>query len=268
MINETFLPLEAERIKNNLKKDILEYLPEIFISEKTASTNDDAKVCLPNQFSEFSIHLTEQQEAGKGRNGKKWVSPKGKNIYLSLGWKSPLQYSELDGLSLSVGCVVANVLNSPANDQIYIKWPNDLLINQRKMSGILIETLDLEGQVGIVIGVGINVHMSKEDGKDIDQSWVSLDEISEKTNDRNELIANLLNELFVLTKVFPVEGFKAYKSNFDKLDLLNGKVCKVISNNSEKVVEVLGVNDQGELLVKENLEYLTLRYGEVSIREL
>ena len=163
---------------------------------------------------------------------------------------------------------MANVLNSSANDQINIKWPNDLLINQKKMSGILIETVDLEGQVGIVIGVGINVHMSKEDGKDIDQSWVSLDEISEKTNDRNELIANLLNELFVLTKVFPVEGFKAYKSNFDKLDLLNGKVCKVISNNSDKVVEVLGVNDQGELLVKENLEYLTLRYGEVSIREL
>ena len=268
MINESFRPLEAERITNNLKKDILEYLPEIFISEKTASTNDDAKIYLPNQSSELSIHLTEQQEAGKGRNGKKWVSPKGKNIYLSLGWKSPLQYSELDGLSLSVGCIVANVLNSPANDQINIKWPNDLLINQKKMSGILIETLDLEGKIGIVIGVGINVHMSKEDGKDIDQSWVSLDEISEKTNDRNELIANLLNELFVLTKVFPVKGFKAYKSNFDKLDPLNGKVCKVISNNSEKVVEVLGVNDQGELLVKENLEYLTLRYGEVSIREL
>tara|TARA_Y100000766_G_C18747130_1_gene526567 strand:+ start:70 stop:876 length:807 start_codon:yes stop_codon:yes gene_type:complete len=268
MINETFLPLKAERITNNLKKDILEYLPEIFISEKTASTNEDAKVYLPNQSSKLSIHLTEQQEAGKGRNGKKWISPKGKNIYLSLGWKSPLQYSELDGLSLSVGCIVANVLNSPANDQINIKWPNDLLINQRKISGILIETVDLEGQVGIVIGVGINVHMSKEDGKEIDQSWVSLDEISEKTNDRNELIVNLLNELFVLTKVFPEEGFKAYKSDFDKLDLLNGKVCKVTSNNSDKVVEVLGVNDRGELLVKENLEYLTLRYGEVSIREL
>ena len=115
MINETFFPLEAERIRNNLKKDILEYLPEIVISEKTASTNDDAKLYLPKQSSELSIHLTEQQEAGKGRNGKKWVSPKGKNIYLSLGWKSPLQYSELDGLSLSVGCIVANVLNSPAN---------------------------------------------------------------------------------------------------------------------------------------------------------
>ena len=268
MINETFLPLEAERITNNLKKDILEYLPEIFISEKTASTNDDAKVYLLNQSSELSIHLTEQQEAGKGRNGKKWVSPKGKNIYLSLGWKSPLQYSELDGLSLSVGSILATVLNKKANNSIKIKWPNDLMINQKKISGILIETIDIEGQVGIVIGIGINVHMSQEDGKDVDQSWIALDEATRDINDRNLLVAMLLNELFNLIKIFPKEGFKAFKSEFESLDLLNGKVCKVTSDDTDKVVEVIGVSDSGELLVKENSEYLSLRYGEVSIRAL
>ena len=268
MINETFLPLEAERISNNLKKDILEYLPEIFISEKTASTNDDAKIYLPNQSSELSIHLTEQQEAGKGRNGKKWVSPKGKNIYLSLGWKSPLQYSELDGLSLSVGSILATVLNKKANNSIKIKWPNDLMINQKKISGILIETIEIEGQVGIVIGIGINVHMSREDGKDIDQSWITIDEASRDTNDRNLLVAMLLNELFKFIKIFPKEGFKAFKSEFESLDLLNGKVCKVTSEDTDKVVEVIGVSDSGELLVKENSEYLSLRYGEVSIRAL
>ena len=268
MMNETFLPLEAERIINNLKKHILDYLPEIYISEKTASTNDDAKVYLPKQSSELSIHLTEQQEAGKGRNGKKWVSPKGKNIYLSLGWKSPLKYSELDGLSLSVGSILATVLNKKANNSIKIKWPNDLMINQKKISGILIETIEIEGQVGIVIGIGINVHMSQEDGKDIDQSWVALDEASRDINDRNLLVAMLLNELFNLIKIFPKEGFKAFKSEFESLDLLNGKVCKVTSDDTDKVVEVIGVSDSGELLVKENSEYLTLRYGEVSIRAL
>ena len=268
MINEAFLSLEAERITNNLKKDIFEYLPEIFISEKTASTNEDAKVYLPNQSSELSIHLTEQQEAGKGRNGKKWVSPKGKNIYLSLGWKSPLKYSELDGLSLSVGSVLATVLNKKANNSIKIKWPNDLMVDQKKISGILIETMDIEGQVGIVIGIGINVHMSREDGKDIDQSWIALDEASRDINDRNLLVAMLLNELFKLIKIFPKEGFKAFKSEFESLDLLNGKVCKVTSEDTDKVVEVIGVSDSGELLVKENSEYLSLRYGEVSIRAL
>jgi BirA family biotin operon repressor/biotin-[acetyl-CoA-carboxylase] ligase len=268
MINKTFLPLEAERITNNLKKHILDYLPEIFISDKTASTNDDAKEYLLIQPAELSVHLAEQQEAGKGRNGKKWISPKGKNIYLSLGWKSPLQYSELDGLSLSVGSILATVLNKKANNSIKIKWPNDLMINQKKISGILIETIEIEGQVGIVIGIGINVHMSQEDGKDIDQSWVALDEASRDINDRNLLVAMLLNELFKLIKIFPKEGFKAFKSEFESLDLLNGKVCKVTSDDTDKVVEVIGVSDSGELLVKENSEYLTLRYGEVSIRAL
>ena len=142
------------------------------------------------------------------------------------------------------------------------------MINQKKISGILIETIDIEGQVGIVIGIGINVHMSQEDGKDIDQSWVALDEASRDINDRNLLVAMLLNELFKLIKIFPKEGFKAFKSEFESLDLLNGKVCKVTSDDTDKVVEVIGVSDSGELLVKENSEYLSLRYGEVSIRAL
>ena len=268
MMEKTFLPLEAEKIINNLENEILDYLPEIFISDKTASTNDDAKEYLLNQPAELSVHLAEQQDAGKGRNGKKWVSPKGKNIYLSLGWRSPLKYSELDGLSLSVGSILATVLNKKANNSIKIKWPNDLMINQKKVSGILIETIDIEGQVGIVIGIGINVHMSREDGKDIDQSWVTLDEASRDINDRNLLVAMLLNELFKFIKIFPKEGFKAFKSKFESLDLLNGKVCKVTSDDTDKIVEVIGVSDKGELLVKENSEYLSLRYGEVSIRAL
>ena len=268
MMKENFLPLEAEKIINNLENEILDYLPEIFISDKTASTNDDAKEYLLNQPAELSVHLAEQQDAGKGRNGKKWVSPKGKNIYLSLGWRSPLKYSELDGLSLSVGSILATVLNKKANNSIKIKWPNDLMINQKKISGILIETIDIEGQVGIVIGIGINVHMSKEDGKDIDQSWITLDEASRETNDRNLLVAMLLNELFKFIKIFPKDGFKAFKSKFENLNLLNGKVCKVTSDDKDKVVEVIGVSDSGELLVKENSEYLSLRYGEVSIRAL
>ena len=110
--------------------------------------------------------------------------------------------------------------------------------------------------------------MSKEDAKDIDQPWMSLDEASEIINDRNEVVASLLNELFKLTKFFPVEGFKQYKSDFESLDVLRGKVCSVSNEDTDKVVEVIGVNDLGELLVRENSEYLTLRYGEVSIREL
>lgn len=267
-MKQTLSPLDSSQIINNLKKNLLDCSPEILITKTTASTNDDAKSYLENQSSPLSIHLSEQQVAGKGRNGKKWVSPKGKNIYLSIGWISPLKYSELDGLSLAVGTVLASTLNKYAENLIKIKWPNDLLFKKKKISGILIETVDLGGTVGVVIGIGINVHMTKEEGRNIDQSWISLDEATDSINNRNEVVAILLNELFNLTVSFSQEGFKPFKGDFENLDLLKGKMCNISMNGHNKVVEVMGVNDNGELLVKNNSENLTLRYGEVSIREL
>ena len=267
-MKQTLSSLDSSQIINNLKKSLLDYSPEILITKTTASTNEDAKSYLEKQSSPLSIHLSEQQVAGKGRNGKKWVSPKGKNIYLSIGWISPLQYSELNGLSLAVGTVLASTLNKYAGNLIKIKWPNDLLFKKKKISGILIETVDLGDTVGVVIGIGINVHMTKEEGRDIDQSWISLDEATDSINDRNEVVANLLNELFNLTISFSQEGFKPFKGDFETLDLLKGKICNVSMDGHNRVVEVMGVNDNGELLVKDNSENLTLRYGEVSIREL
>ena len=111
-------------------------------------------------------------------------------------------------------------------------------------------------------------HMTKEEGRDIDQSWISLDEATESINNRNEVVAILLNELFNLTVSFSQEGFKPFKGDFENLDLLKGKMCNITKDGQNKVVEVMGVNDSGELLVKDNSENLTLRYGEVSIREL
>ena len=159
-------------------------------------------------------------------------------------------------------------MNKYAENLIKIKWPNDLLIKNKKISGILIETVDLGSKVGVVIGIGVNVHMNKEEGRDIDQSWISLDQVTDSINNRNEVVANLLNELFNLTISFSQEGFRPFKDDFENLDLLKGKMCNISLDGQNKVVEVMGVNDSGELIVKDNSENLTLRYGEVSIREL
>ncbi|GIR88063.1 MAG: hypothetical protein CM15mP86_15220 [Gammaproteobacteria bacterium] len=125
-------------------------VPEIHISQITESTNEDAKQELSLLKKDFSIHLSEQQIAGKGRNGKPWVSPKEKNIYLSIAWNSKVNLSALEGLSLAIGTGVANCLNSFSKFPIEIKWPNDLMAKKRKLSGILIETQDLGGNVGVV----------------------------------------------------------------------------------------------------------------------
>ena len=267
-MNNNYIPLNIDLLKDLLEKDLLDSNIEVFISQSTGSTNDDAKNFLSEQSSLLSIHTSEQQIAGKGRNGKKWISPKGKNIYLSIGWLSNLKYSQLDGLSLAIGTILASSLNKFTQNKVGIKWPNDLLIEKKKISGILIETIDLNNQVGVVIGIGINVHMSKEEGKEIDQSWIALDEVTDSINNRNEIIGDIVNKVFQLTSIFTNEGFKAYKLDYESLDLLTGKRCSINIEGIDKTIEVLGVNDNGEMLVKEGSEYLTLRYGEVSIREL
>ena len=132
----------------------------------------------------------------------------------------------------------------------------------------MIETIDLDNQVGVVIGVGINVHMSKEEGKEIDQSWIALDEATKMKNNRNEIIGDIVNKVFQLTSLFIKKGFKHYKSDYESFDILAGKKCSVNIGGIDKTVDVLGVNDKGEMLVKDGSKYLTLRYGEVSIREL
>jgi BirA family biotin operon repressor/biotin-[acetyl-CoA-carboxylase] ligase len=267
-MNNNYISLDIDLLKDFLNEDLLESNIEIFVSQSTGSTNHDAKNFLSEQSSLLSIHLSEQQIAGKGRNGKKWISPKGKNIYLSIGWLSNLKYSQLDGLSLAIGTILASSLNKFTQNKVGIKWPNDLLIEKKKISGILIETIDINNQVGVVIGIGINVHMSKEEGKGIDQSWMALDEVTNSKNNRNEIIGDIVNRVFQLTSVFTEEGFKPYKLDYESLDVLTGKKCNINIEGIDKTIEVLGVNDKGEMLVKDGSENLTLRYGEVSIREL
>ena len=267
-MNNNYIPLNIDSLKGFLDKDLLDSNIEIFISQSTGSTNEDAKNFLSEQSSLLSVHTSEQQVAGKGRNGKKWISPKGKNIYLSIGWLSNLKYSQLDGLSLAIGTILASSLNKLTQNHIGIKWPNDLLIEKKKISGILIETIDLNNQVGVIIGIGINVHMSEEEGKEIDQSWISLDEVTNSRNNRNEIIGDIVNKIFQLTSVYTREGFMPYKSDYESFDMLIGRKCSVNIEGIDKTVDVLGVNNKGEMLVKEGSQYLTLRYGEVSIREL
>ena len=128
-------------------------------------------------------------------------------------------------------------------NHVGIKWPNDLLIEEKKISGILIETIDLNNQVGVVVGIGINVHMSKEEGKEIDQSWISLDEVTDSINDRNEIIGYIVNKIFQLTFLFTKEGFKPYKADYESFDMLAGKKCSINIEGSDKTVAVQGVSD-------------------------
>ena len=259
-----------KEITNRLNKDALELLSKIEIKEQTNSTNDDAKESLKNSSHLLSAHFAEQQSAGRGRNSRNWISPFGQNIYLSLAWQSNLSFADIEGLSLAIGVEIAESLKNNTDELIEIKWPNDLLVNQRKLGGILIETSSSKkDSLEIIIGIGINVFMKNEDAIKIDQDWTSLENYKNRNLDRNLIAANLLNNLAQLTKKFKSVGFVGYKEAFENRNALINKDCEVLANGKvDYHGSVVGVNEKGELLVKRNNEIINLRYGEVSIREL
>tara|TARA_B100001175_G_scaffold276170_1_gene251491 strand:+ start:56 stop:874 length:819 start_codon:yes stop_codon:yes gene_type:complete len=259
-----------KEITNSLNKDAMELLSQIEIKEQTNSTNDDAKESLKNSSHLLSAHFAEQQSAGRGRNSQKWISPFGQNIYLSLAWQSNLNFADIEGLSLAIGVEIAESLETNTDEVIEIKWPNDLLVNQKKLGGILIETSSgKKDSLEIIIGIGINVFMKNEDATKINQDWTSLEKYKNRSLDRNLIAANLLNNLAQLTKKFKSVGFVGYKEAFENRNALINKDCEVLTNGKvDYHGSVVGVNEKGELLIKRNNEIFNLRYGEVSIREL
>ena len=162
--------------------------------------------------------VAEYQQAGRGRRGRKWFSPFGSNLYLSMYWRLEQGPAAAIGLSLVIGIVIAEVLQSLGADKVRVKWPNDLYLQDRKLSGILVE---LTGKTGvaaqIVSGAGINLMMRRVESDVVNQGWISLQEAGISI-DRNTLAACLIKELRAGFKLFENEGLAPYLTRWEKLD--------------------------------------------------
>lgn len=212
----------------------------------------------------FEVCLAEMQRGGKGRRGKVWVSPFGKNIYLSIAFNLQGGVEALNGLSLVIGLAVVRVLRGLGLSNAMLKWPNDIWIESQKAAGILVE-LQGEATTGwrVVAGVGLNVGMSDAEAAEIDQPWVSItDSISCK---RSELAGLLISALVHALGEFQVKGFKEFIPEWDRADFLKGK--DIQTTNGLKGVAV-GINSQGVLLIKTSEGVKEINAGEVSVRPL
>ncbi|EEG85010.1 biotin--[acetyl-CoA-carboxylase] ligase [Proteus penneri ATCC 35198] len=185
--------LNADIVNQNIKGEPASVIPVI----------DSTNQYLIQRISELKsgdVCIAEYQSAGRGRRGRQWISPFGRNLYLSMYWKLDQGPAAAIGLSLVVGVIMAEVLEKLGADGVKVKWPNDLYLNDKKLSGILVELTGKTGDVAhIVTGIGINIAMSKNQNEAINQQWINLEQVGIKI-DRNELaceITNALREAFV-----------------------------------------------------------------------
>ena len=210
--------------------------------------------------------VAEYQQAGRGRRGRKWFSPVGSNLYLSMYWRLEQGPAAAIGLSLVIGIVIAEVLQSLGADKVRVKWPNDLYLQDRKLSGILVELTGKTGDAAqIVSGAGINLMMRRVESDVVNQGWISLQEAGISI-DRNQLAACLIKELRAGFKLFENEGLAPYLGRWEKLDNFINRPVKLIIGDKEIFGISRGIDAQGALLLEQEGVIKPWIGGEISLR--
>ena len=212
--------------------------------------------------------FAEGQTAGRGRRGRAWFSPPGRNVYLSLGWRFDGGIATLACLPLVTALAAARALDSAGLESHAIKWPNDLWVDGRKLGGCLVEVHgDAHGPCEAIVGVGINVHMrpDHEGAADIDQPWTALGRHVPAAS-RNALARALAEALAHAFERFAGEGFEALRPEWAARDALAGRAVRVEQGGRVIAGRASGVGPEGGLLVATPHGMVECHSAEVSVR--
>ncbi|RAW81942.1 bifunctional biotin--[acetyl-CoA-carboxylase] ligase/biotin operon repressor BirA [Photorhabdus laumondii] len=246
---------------------ILQYLPQDRIT--VLPVIDSTNQYLLERLSELKSGdacVAEYQYAGRGRRGRKWVSPFGKNLYLSMYWRLEQGPAAAIGLSLVVGIVIAEVLHRFGAGRIRVKWPNDLYLDDKKLAGILVELIGKTGDAAqVVIGAGINISMDHKDEEPINQQWINLLQTGIQV-DRNKLAVEIILDLRKALIQFENKGLSSFVSRWFELDNFMDRPVKLIIGSQEVYGIARGINQQGALLLDQNGVITPYIGGEISLR--
>ncbi len=210
--------------------------------------------------------IAEYQQAGRGRRGRKWFSPFSSNLYMSMYWRLDQGPAAAMGLSLVIGIIMAEVIQSLGAPDVRVKWPNDLYLNDRKLAGILVELTGKTGDAAqIVIGAGVNLLMRSEGTAEINQGWINLQEAGVDI-DRNELAAKLINSLREALPIFERDGLAPFVSRWEALDNFINRPVKLLIGDREVHGIARGIDKQGGLLLEQNGVIKSWVGGEISLR--
>ena len=206
--------------------------------------------------------VAEFQSKARGRRGRQWFAPFGSNLYFSMYWRLDQGIAAAMGLSLVVGIVMADTLREISSQDIKVKWPNDLYLDDQKLAGILVELAGKTGDcVHVVIGVGVNLMMTNPDPNIVNQKWTNLGKV-----DRNLLVAKVAKNLKTKLRDFEQHGLTPFLNDWQRLDnFVNRPVKLLIGDNVIRGV-AKGINEQGALLLEQNGETKAFIGGEISLR--
>jgi BirA family biotin operon repressor/biotin-[acetyl-CoA-carboxylase] ligase len=236
-----------------------------FIHESIDSTNAEGmRLAANGQLAPFVV-LAEQQSAGRGRRGRQWISPFAQNLYFSLVLRIDGGMRQLEGLSLVVGLAVMRTLQTFGVKNVGVKWPNDVLVDGQKITGILLELIGDPADVcHVVLGIGINVNMQAN--TQVDQRWTSMRRELGASVDRNHLVAVLSHHLEHELGRHRRYEFAAFQEEWEQAHLWQGRNVTLIAGATQVQGVVAGVDGQGGLRMRVDGVEKVFSGGELSLR--
>lgn len=229
------------------------------------STNDAMMLVAETNGLARHICFAEMQTKGRGRRGREWVSPFARNLYFSMLWPFSQGIAAIQGLSLAVGLAIHRSLK-PYGIETGLKWPNDILVGDAKLGGILIElTGDMSDACQVVIGVGLNLDIRNQDLAHISQAATGLKQLGVKLP-RNQIAADVVRHLTQLMHDFTAHGFAPLMDEWNQANGFKNKAVRLILPSSEIHGVCQGVNEKGELMIQTDHGVQVFNAGEVSLR--
>lgn len=257
--------LDPQQIRSSLSSAAQGWLTELDVRKVAGSTNSDLLAQAHSGLIDGCIRLAELQTAGRGRRGRQWRSPFAQNLALSIGVLMPREPAQLGGLSLAVGLAVLDALSGAGVRDIGLKWPNDVLMGSAKLAGILIELAAHEQGTQVVVGIGVNVALTREAQEGIDQEASDLSGTLAPVS-RNHLAAAVISNVLDYLRGFAGSGFQPMVQSFNEHHAYHGRPCQLLLGSETVSGIVSGVSSYGELLLDNGSEIVSYASGEVSLR--
>ena len=232
----------------------------VYYKETTGSTNLDAKSA--ENVPDKSVFLADAQTAGRGRLGREWVSPSGCGIWMSIYLVPRIDISCASQLTLIAGLAVSRVIKGTK-----IKWPNDVLIGDKKVAGILTEMCISSNGASCIVGIGINVN-NEEFPEDLKDKATSLLLETGRKKEREPIINEILKEFFSMYEIFEKDGFSVFKDEYEKACITLGRDVYITRNDEKKLAKAVGITESGELLAEFDGKCEEVNSCEVSVRGL
>ncbi len=247
--------LDASRIRRSLMRHSAPYLDRIEVLPRIDSTNTYLKDQPAPPPGQFRIAIAEHQTAGRGRHDRQWISSPGGSLCLSLAYQFEHIPPELPALTLALGAGIAGALAEMGVADVALKWPNDVLVGDSKLGGILTETL-FRGQddATVIVGVGLNIDLGVSAEAVEPSAWAasatSLQQVMENPPSRENLSEIVIESLMSTFRTFEKQGFQAFAERFADYDWLRGKVIGIETPEGLVSGTAAGISDDGALVVE------------------